>query len=144
MQDVLDMPDLRQLPTPFPNTFAAMRDRYASQSPQRLAEVARKYGARYIVAGRQLDGFKLVFSNREWFLYDLQPMDRAEMASRILHTYGIRLEPQTLAYLQQQLESPQRPAVIPVMGGDARTGVPVRALIDPTTFTSSSSAVSPR
>jgi hypothetical protein len=141
MEDVLDLPDLRQLPTPFPNTFPALRDRYEAQSPQRLSEVARKYGARYIVSGHRIDGLDLVFSKGEWFLYD-RGVDKAEMEKRILDAYGIRLEPQTLAYLQQQLDSPNRPATIAVMGGDARTGVPVRAMIDPMTFSSSPSASS--
>ena len=60
-------------------------------------------------------------------------MDAAEVRQRILQHYGIRVDPQTSAYVLRKLEQAAgalREPAIPIMGGDARTGVPVRQMID--------------
>jgi hypothetical protein len=76
LQAVLDEEDLNALPRPFHRTLGAIRDRYAAQPASRLTDVARRYGARYIVSLRRLDAPGLgrpVFSDRSgvYFLYDL-------------------------------------------------------------------------
>ena len=49
LRRVLDTDDLLALPRPLHLTFAAIRDRYESLPPEHLFEVAREYGARYVV-----------------------------------------------------------------------------------------------
>ena len=46
----------------------------------------------------------------------------------LLHRLGLRVGPRTAAYVLRHLNSPDP---LPVMAGDARTGVPVRRVIDP-------------
>jgi hypothetical protein len=77
LENVLDMPDIRRLPSPFPKTLAAIRARYAHVSPTHLATVARKYDARYVVTVRSVNDpalGKLIFSDptHSYFLYDLR------------------------------------------------------------------------
>ena len=77
LQNVLDLRDLRTLPTPFAATLRAIRDRYAQLPPEHLEGVARQYGARYIVAARRFSGPQWerrridIDGNDDWFLYDL-------------------------------------------------------------------------
>ena len=76
LEAVLEMDDLRTLPTPFARTLDAIRRRYAERSPAHLASVAGRYEARYIVGVRQLDAPELgppLFSDPagRYFLYDL-------------------------------------------------------------------------
>jgi hypothetical protein len=76
MQAALDMEDLTRLPRPFPATLAAIRQRYDALPPEYLQDVARRYGARYILVGhrfpppweaRRVD----LGASPSWFLYDL-------------------------------------------------------------------------
>jgi hypothetical protein len=66
-------------------------------------------------------------------------MDADEVRRRILQRYGIRVEAEMGAYALKKLERAGRAlrkaTSFHVMGGDARTGVPVRLLIDPTDLT---------
>ena len=55
-------------------------------------------------------------------------MDEREIRRRLIAQFGIRIEPEMSRYV---LDRFQRGAgSIPVMGGDARTGVAVRAMVD--------------
>ncbi len=54
--DVLDLRDLTALPHDYVKVFPAIRARYDQQPPQRLLEMATKYGARYIVTTYELPG----------------------------------------------------------------------------------------
>jgi hypothetical protein len=56
----------------------------------------------------------------------------------MLAQFGIRIEPEMGLYVLRQLETPGGDA-FPVMGGDARTGAPVRRVIPINAF----SAVAP-
>lgn len=78
LQDVLELNDLRSLPTPFDQTLEAIRRRYETRSTKYLLEVAHHYNARYILIGRRLDPnqeHRLVYpthGNGSYFLYDLK------------------------------------------------------------------------
>lgn len=76
LETVLDVDDLRSLPRPFHRTLDAIRGRYGQLSSGHLADVALRYGARYVVTVRPLHipgAGTPVFSNSEgtYFLYDL-------------------------------------------------------------------------
>jgi hypothetical protein len=49
LQTVLDQPDLMTLPRGMGRTLGAIRDRYAALPPAHLAQMARRYGATYLV-----------------------------------------------------------------------------------------------
>ena len=58
-------------------------------------------------------------------------MELTDVQQRVLDAYGIRVEPEMGRYVIRRLQ--QAGAALrelPVIGGDARTGVPVRRLID--------------
>jgi hypothetical protein len=76
LEDVLMLPNLQKLPTPFPKTLKAIHQRYESLPPDHYAEVAKKYGARYILLAHRLpeswDQRRIDLNgNTAWFLYDL-------------------------------------------------------------------------
>ncbi len=55
-----------------------------------------------------------------------------ELRQQLLHQYGIRVEPQMGEYVLRRLQ--QAGAALrelPIIGGEARTGAPVRLVIDP-------------
>ena len=56
-------------------------------------------------------------------------VDESRLRQWFLDRAGVRLGPQTCAYVLRRLPDG---GPIPVMGGDARTGVPVRRLLNPT------------
>ena len=59
-------------------------------------------------------------------------MNEAQVQQRMLEFYGIRVEPEMTRYVLRNLQ--QAGAALrelPVIGGEARTGIPVRKLIDP-------------
>ena len=57
-------------------------------------------------------------------------MDAGEVRTRMLAQFGIRIEPRMSEYVLRQLANgPSAAASFPVMGGDARTGTPVRRYI---------------
>lgn len=60
-------------------------------------------------------------------------MDAGEVRRRMLAQFGIRIEPAMSRYVLRQFEAGPGES-IPIMGGDARTGVPVRRFIPPTAF----------
>ena len=75
MEDVLDMPDIRALPSrSFPNTLAAIKRRYETEAPASLVAAARKYGARYVLTTtlwpREFDPAGVDINNSGWYLYD--------------------------------------------------------------------------
>lgn len=76
LSDVLDLPDLRTLPRPMPATLAAMRRQYDELPPEHLVTVARKYGARYIIATHamaypQMKEVYVAMGEKDYFVYDL-------------------------------------------------------------------------
>jgi hypothetical protein len=55
----------------------------------------------------------------------------ADVQRRLLEGYGIRVEPEMSRYIVRRLGQAGRALrELPVIGGDARTGVPVRRVID--------------
>lgn len=61
-------------------------------------------------------------------------MDAGEVRKRMLAQFGIRIEPAMGNYVLRQLEKRSGVGSFPVMGGDARTGVPVRRMIPVSAF----------
>lgn len=59
-------------------------------------------------------------------------MDATELQQTLLNRFGIRVEPHMSAYVERRLSDG---ATLPVIGGDARTGRPVRRMIDPAELT---------
>ncbi len=62
--------------------------------------------------------------------------DAGEVRRRMLAQFGIRIEPAMSRYVLRQLKDPTVES-FPVMGGDARTGVPVRRFIPAAAFDTS-------
>ena len=60
-------------------------------------------------------------------------MDAGEVRRRMLGQFGTRIEPAMSAYVARQLAKPGATS-FPVMGGDARTGVPVRRFVPVAAF----------
>src|SRR5437762_2895915 len=59
-------------------------------------------------------------------------MDEAQVRKQLLEHYGIRVDREMSRYVLRRLdEAGSALRELSVMGGDARTGVPVRLLIDP-------------
>ncbi len=59
-------------------------------------------------------------------------MEAKELSERLLAHYGIRVEPHMAEYVLRRLNDAGAAIVqIPVIAGDARTGMPMRKLIDP-------------
>jgi hypothetical protein len=68
-------------------------------------------------------------------------VDAGEVRTRMLAQFGIRIEPAMSQYVLRQLEDASSGAAsFPVMGGDARTGVPVRRMIPASAFTTDAAA----
>jgi hypothetical protein len=58
-------------------------------------------------------------------------MDGDEIRKRMLEAYGIRVEPQMCEYVLRRLrQAGAALRELPVIGGDARTGMPVRAVVE--------------
>jgi hypothetical protein len=62
---------LQMLPTRFDRTHAAIALRYDKLPFAYLEQVARKYGARYVVTAKPQEGVGAVFENASYHLYDL-------------------------------------------------------------------------
>ena len=59
-------------------------------------------------------------------------MDGEEIRKRMLQAYGIRVEPQMSEYVARRLrQAGDALSELPVIGGEARTGIPIRTMIDP-------------
>jgi len=54
-----------------------------------------------------------------------------EVQKLFLHRLNLRIGPETAAYFLRRLEADPSTPAVPVMGGNARTGVPVRVLVEP-------------
>jgi hypothetical protein len=56
-----------------------------------------------------------------------------DVQQRLLDSYGIRVEPQMASYVMRRLTEPASapPRELPVIGGNARTGMPLRISVDP-------------
>jgi hypothetical protein len=62
-------------------------------------------------------------------------MEEREVEERLLAHYGIRVDRQTSAYVARQLRQAGRALrELPVIGGVARNGAPIRMMIDPATL----------
>jgi len=73
-------------------------------------------------------------------------MDAIEIQKRILDRYRIRVEPAMSEYAVRKLAqtaNPSRKTSFPVMGGDARTGIPVCQLISPNDLSDAHPAPAP-
>jgi hypothetical protein len=53
-------------------------------------------------------------------------MDERDIRRRLIAQFGIRIEPHMSRYLLDRMNDGD----IPVMGGDARTGVPLRTMVN--------------
>jgi hypothetical protein len=62
-----------------------------------------------------------------------------EVQQALLNHHGLRVTPAMSQYILQYLASPQK-REIPIIAGDARTGVPIRAIIPLDTFLQSTRA----
>ena len=87
LRDVLALPHLRLLPRPMPATLAAIRQRYDELPAEHLVSVARKYGARYVVATRKLAHPQIteVFATtgkRTYVVYDLGDPGKGDASYR--------------------------------------------------------------
>jgi hypothetical protein len=60
-------------------------------------------------------------------LSDIQQQARKQL--------GIEIEPNMCAYVQQQTNAADAPRQVPLIGADARTGVPMRLLAPTDVFT---------
>ena len=62
-------------------------------------------------------------------------MDASHVQDLFLRRLGIRIGPEMAGYVLRRLRAGEQSAVpigpVAVMGGDARTGVPVRQFVDP-------------
>jgi len=73
---VLDLPNLDGLPRRFDRTMEAIARRYDRLSADQLTDVARFYGARYVVTTREMtfpSPARQVFESGRFHLYDLAP-----------------------------------------------------------------------
>ena len=59
-----------------------------------------------------------------------QAVSVAEVQKQFLHRLNLRIGPETAAYVLRRIDAGSASA-LPVMGGNARTGVPVRLLVEP-------------
>ncbi len=58
-------------------------------------------------------------------------MDGEELRKRMLDAYGIRVEPEMSEYVLRRLrQAGNALRELPVIGGEARTGRPVRTMVD--------------
>jgi hypothetical protein len=77
----------------------------------------------------------------------LDHLDETHVRRWFLHRLGIRLGPESSAYVLRRLRADHASALplgpLPVMGGDALTGVPLRRIIDPKTLEEMRTAESP-
>jgi len=62
---------------------------------------------------------------------DASEVTAAEVQRHFLHHLNLRIGPETAAYVLRRLDANPSASAIPVIGGNARTGVPVRVLVDP-------------
>ena len=62
-------------------------------------------------------------------------MDGEAIRQKMLESYGLRVEPHMSDYVARRLkQAGDALASIPVIGGDARTGMPVRTSVETTTL----------
>jgi hypothetical protein len=68
-------------------------------------------------------------------------VEAAELQQRILDAYGVIVEPHMAKYVLRRLaQAGTALRELPVIGGNARTGVPVRMSIDPSRLVSPAGA----
>jgi hypothetical protein len=81
LRAVLAMNNLSDLPQPFDRTLAAIDARYQSLPDGYLADVARRYGARYVLIGRSMTIGTLVHAVGCYCLYDLSDLSPATQST---------------------------------------------------------------
>ncbi len=62
---------------------------------------------------------------------------------RLLAQFGIRIGPEMGRYVVRQLENSAPGAIFPIVGGDARTGVPILRVIPAAALVDVPTAVAP-
>ena len=62
---------------------------------------------------------------------EVQSATVAEVQKQFLHSLNLRIGPETAAYVLRRIDASPAASPFPVMGGNARTGVPVRLLVEP-------------
>jgi len=65
-----------------------------------------------------------------------------DVQQRVLDLYGIRVEPEMGRYIMRKLTSGGT-SMLPVIGGNAKTGMPMRAWIDPAVLQNAPAPSSP-
>ena len=70
-------------------------------------------------------------------------MDVQALRAACIRQLGIRIGPHTGGYLLKHLSAPAPPAQVPVMGGDSRTGIPVRKDVPLTMLTKAAGEAPP-
>ena len=71
-------------------------------------------------------------------------MDLSELQRRLLQHYGLRVEDEMGRYVLRRLTlAGQALAELPVIGGDARTGMPLRISVSSTSLRADISTASP-
>ena len=71
-------------------------------------------------------------------------MDLSEVQRRLLQHYGLRVEDEMGRYVLRRLtQAGQALADLPVIGGDARTGMPLRIRVSPMSLQADVSTASP-
>lgn len=90
LQRVLDLPDLQSLGDDYLEVMQAMDERYRMLEPQRLFAAAQEFGARFVLATRDLGpehAHQLVHvsDNGAYFLYDLEAGGNPPGASKTGH-----------------------------------------------------------
>ena len=73
---------------------------------------------------------------------DATEVTAAEVQRQFLHRLNLRIGPETAAYVLRRLDA-ESASPIPVMGGNARTGGPVRILVDPSQIAAGLASQSP-
>jgi hypothetical protein len=84
LEDVLAVNDLRELPRGMSAAGEAMRSRYESLPTGHLVQVARRYGARFVVLSRShaVDRQAVVYENQSFKVCDVTRADAASVSRR--------------------------------------------------------------
>ena len=92
LEDVLDVDDLRALPRGMSPAIEAMRVRYESLPPAHLVDVAKRYGARYVLTARsqKVDPSAVVYQNNSFTVFDAERLALAGSTGAAAQQAGAR------------------------------------------------------
>ena len=92
LEDVLDLDDLRALPRGMSPAIEAIRVRYESLPPAHLVDVAKRYGARYVLTARsqKVDPAAVVYQNNSFTVFDAERVALAGSAGAAAQQAGAR------------------------------------------------------